>query len=264
MVKNSITGWSVPPVDVSPDHGEDTDKPEDPSGGVGDIIEGIKDKLPDAGEPGKEDVPDENEPETEETTEKTIEETIEETTEVKDGIKEKAGLLIPVIIIAAAVALVIIALVIVIVLKNKKSNHSRKNAGINSEVKKPVNSAGINSDTGRLMNNAGQSGYSGYPGLRLMIEVLSGPDTGRKEILTLGDELVIGCDSTCDLVLDDEKIAGFNTKIFYRNGQVFIEDMNSPFGTILGGMRIYHANRLRSGDVILIGDTYFIVQFEGV
>jgi hypothetical protein len=37
--------------------------------------------------------------------------------------------------------------------------------------------------------------------------------------------------------------------------------MNSPTGTFIGGMRIQGSNRLRSGDVISVGDSDFSLKF---
>ena len=49
--------------------------------------------------------------------------------------------------------------------------------------------------------------------------------------------------------------------IYLADHIVWIEDVGAPEGVYLGGMRLYNANRLRSGDEISIGDTRFQLKF---
>lgn len=42
---------------------------------------------------------------------------------------------------------------------------------------------------------------------------------------------------------------------------IYVEDMNSASGTAIGGMKIQGLNRLRSGDVLSIGEVEFCLKF---
>lgn len=93
----------------------------------------------------------------------------------------------------------------------------------------------------------------------LRVEVLSGKCISRKKDFLLEHTLFIGSGKQCDVIWKDPDVAGQNTRIFVHEGIVYIEDLHSPCGTMIGGMRIFAPNRLRSGDIVSIGDC---VQFR--
>lgn len=95
----------------------------------------------------------------------------------------------------------------------------------------------------------------------LKLELLNGQAVTRQTDFYLKDWLLIGSDKSCDLVLDDPEVAPRNSRIFFREGYLYIEDLGSPAGTALGGMRLHAPNRLRSGDEISIGDVLFRFTF---
>ena len=65
----------------------------------------------------------------------------------------------------------------------------------------------------------------------------------------------------CDLVWSDRCVSKKNSRIYIKDQTIYIEDLNSKEGTVLGGMRLYAPNPLRSGDVISIGAVSFILRF---
>lgn len=97
--------------------------------------------------------------------------------------------------------------------------------------------------------------------VRMRVEVLSGRVAKLKKDYYLTDQLLIGTDKRCHIVIDDPGAAPSNTRIFKRGQMIYIEDMDSPGGTVLGGMRIYSSNRLRSGDDITIGTVTLRILF---
>lgn len=90
--------------------------------------------------------------------------------------------------------------------------------------------------------------------VRMRVEVLSGDVSNLKKVYFLHDSFVIGTGRKCDIVLHDAQAAPVNTRIFMQDQIIYIEDMHSPNGTTLNGMRIYSSNRLRSGDQIGVGN----------
>lgn len=96
-------------------------------------------------------------------------------------------------------------------------------------------------------------------GIALRLEVLYGNVESKKRQFLLTDSLFIGSDSRCAVILPDA--APLSARIFLQDGNVYIEDLNSPEGTILGGMRIYAPNPLRSGEQIMIGQVSFSFLF---
>lgn len=89
----------------------------------------------------------------------------------------------------------------------------------------------------------------------MQLELLDGKTVTRENRFYLKDWMVIGSGMDCDLVLDDPDAAPRHSRIFFREGYLYIEDLDTKTGTALGGMRLYAPNRLRSGDEITIGET---------
>lgn len=96
----------------------------------------------------------------------------------------------------------------------------------------------------------------------LRVEVLSGQYVSRKKEFSLEHTLIIGSGRKCDMIWNEPDVAEQNTRIFVHDGMVCIEDLNSPCGTVIGGMRIFAPNRLRSGDIVSIGRVQFRVYFH--
>lgn len=107
----------------------------------------------------------------------------------------------------------------------------------------------------RLRYSSRKNNLSQSNGIRIHFQVERGHCTTRKRVFYLVEELVIGRAPTCDLVFNESEVSEKNSRIRLRNGEVYIEDLESGKGTSIGGMRIYAANRLRNGDVITIGTT---------
>lgn len=76
-----------------------------------------------------------------------------------------------------------------------------------------------------------------------------------RERYYLEKSLTIGSGKGCDIVIPGASVSPKNTRIYLDNNIVYVEDLNSERGTMIGGMRIYSPNRLRSGDVITVGNT---------
>ena len=95
----------------------------------------------------------------------------------------------------------------------------------------------------------------------MRMEVLYGQVPGGTGQYILTDSFLIGSDSRCDLILPDPAVSPVNTRIYQKDGLIYIEDLNSSAGTAIGGMRIYAPNMLRSGDQITVGQTCIGVYF---
>ena len=79
--------------------------------------------------------------------------------------------------------------------------------------------------------------------------------------LKLYNELIIGTAADCDIVIEDTIAAAHNTRVFFENGMIYIEDLNETSCTYVAGMKIFSKNRLRSGDEIMVGDTALKLRF---
>lgn len=112
----------------------------------------------------------------------------------------------------------------------------------------------------RQRPESGQTQGAGV-GIAMKLEVYSGKCKRQSATFYLSEPIVIGSAPECDVVFADPEVSPRNSRIFIRDQTICIEDLNSAEGTALGGMRIQGKNRLRSGDVISIGDVEFCFKF---
>ncbi len=98
-------------------------------------------------------------------------------------------------------------------------------------------------------------------GIYMRLEVIAGSYEGKTQEFSLTGELIAGSDRDCDLVWSGEGVSPRHARIFLRDGLIFLEDLGSEEGTLLGGMRLHEANRLRSGDEITLGSARFRMKF---
>lgn len=147
------------------------------------------------------------------------------------------------LICGGAVLLIVIIILLILLL--------RKWGGGNAAVNVPVNAAAPPVTTAP----------AGAAGIPMQLEVLYGAVQGDNRRFVLKDSLMIGSDDRCDIVAPDSSVAPIHARVFLKNGEVCIEDLNSATGTALGGMRIYAPNVLRSGDQIMVGQVCIAFYF---
>ena len=83
--------------------------------------------------------------------------------------------------------------------------------------------------------------------------VMTGADVGRSLPLSTHESVVIGRDSKCTHMIDDEGISRRHAEITYENPGIYIiRDLNSTNGMFFEGERVM-AHRLSDGDKILLG-----------
>lgn len=141
----------------------------------------------------------------------------------------------------------VIALILVLVLRRPKSASPPAAATVQPGDASPVP---------HLPASKNQPGA-----IPMHLEVLAGNALSSARDFYLKDYILIGSADDCDLVFTDEEVAAHNSRIFFSQGYLYIEDLGSPAGTALGGMRLYAPNRLRSGDEISIGNVLFRFVF---
>lgn len=131
--------------------------------------------------------------------------------------------------IAGAGLLVIIVAVVLILLKNKKNKN----------------------------NSPNDDGCS----IIMKLQVIEGNCLSNSFEFKLSHELVIGNSKDCDIIFADASIESRNTRVYLKDGIVYIENIGIKQNTYLEGMKLYSPNRLRSGDVISIENISFKLLF---
>ncbi len=77
------------------------------------------------------------------------------------------------------------------------------------------------------------------------------------------ESLVIGRASESDLVVADRFLSRKHARLFFRDEQLFVEDLGSRNGTLLNGRRVDGLQEVRAGDLIKVSGSTIRVQEEG-
>ncbi len=95
------------------------------------------------------------------------------------------------------------------------------------------------------------------PGRLKVIE----PAERRGHTYELGDELTVGRAGGCQVTIDDTYVSQLHSRLFRRNGQLFVEDLGSTNGTYLNRRGTQSKEKvagplaLKLGDRLMIGKT---------
>lgn len=84
------------------------------------------------------------------------------------------------------------------------------------------------------------------------------------EILKSKNEIIIGRDSSCDLVLSDPYVSRRHCRIFKENQRYFVEDLNSTNGTFINNIRLRKIQELKENDELILGFQVLYLNSEGV
>jgi pSer/pThr/pTyr-binding forkhead associated (FHA) protein len=76
----------------------------------------------------------------------------------------------------------------------------------------------------------------------------------------LGPDLTVGRAPGCNLVFDEQYVSQVHTRVFTRDGSVFVEDLGSTNGTWVNGARAVGQMPARLGDRIQIGNVVMEVR----
>ena len=98
-------------------------------------------------------------------------------------------------------------------------------------------------------------------GIFIRAEIVSGECLSKKREFRLNGFLTIGSASDCDIILTEDDASPLNTRIYFYDNMITIEDMNRESNTSISGMRIHAPNRLRSGDEVTVGSVRMIFRF---
>jgi hypothetical protein len=74
-----------------------------------------------------------------------------------------------------------------------------------------------------------------------------------------GEELVIGRNPSCDIVLPGPEVSRIHARLSFRDGSWILQDLGSTNGTIVNGAQVGRC-RLHPGDRVLIGAEQLLVD----
>lgn len=98
-------------------------------------------------------------------------------------------------------------------------------------------------------------------GVYMRLVVLEGTLVSGPEELELTEPLFIGSGPGCTIVLRAEDGEERHARVFLAGGAVYLEDLRTPGGTAVNGVRLDLPQALRSGDSITVGEVTFQLKF---
>lgn len=100
-------------------------------------------------------------------------------------------------------------------------------------------------------------------GVFMRLELVRGELAGGQTQMELEllDELVIGNEMTCGIVLRSDGTQPRQARVFLSDGAVYLENLRPREGVRVNGADIEGPRRLRSGDEITVGDTVLQLKF---
>lgn len=78
------------------------------------------------------------------------------------------------------------------------------------------------------------------------------------------NEIIIGREATCDVILSDPVISSRHARLVYRNMHWWIEDLMSTNGTYLNDERVESPAILINGDELSIGKCILTVEIQAL
>jgi len=97
------------------------------------------------------------------------------------------------------------------------------------------------------------------PALPTRLVVVEPPARAGTEF-PLGADITAGRAHGCDIVLDEQYVSQVHTRMFSRDGSVFVEDLGSTNGTWVNGTRAVGQMPARLGDRVQIGNVVMEVR----
>ncbi len=94
---------------------------------------------------------------------------------------------------------------------------------------------------------------------KISVKIVGGPELGRNFEITCGESLLVGRGEASDTRINDPSMSRTHFRIFFKEGEVAVNDEGSSSGTFQNGHRISSAIA-KLGDVIQAGDTMFKVN----
>lgn len=94
-------------------------------------------------------------------------------------------------------------------------------------------------------------------GALLTVKESASPDLGPGDSLALGQQMLLGRGEASDIQIMDSFASNRHALIYFKEGQYWIEDLQSTNGTFLNEVKIDQPTMLADGDIIKIGGIIF-------
>ncbi len=100
------------------------------------------------------------------------------------------------------------------------------------------------------------------PAVPTKVAITTGRGAGTNAALPgIGQEIILGRASTCDLDINDDYASSRHAKIWRDDQGFVVEDLLSTNGTYVNGQRISQPTRIERGDIVRVGRSQ--MQLDG-
>jgi len=94
----------------------------------------------------------------------------------------------------------------------------------------------------------------------IMLSVTAGETRSQREFTT--SDILIGRDSQCDLVLEDQTVSARHARLHFHHSQWWLEDLGSSNGTRLNELPLLQPAVLADADEFTCGGTNVVVGLQ--
>lgn len=161
------------------------------------------------------------------------------------------------IIIGAIMLALLIVILAIVASQKKKHSGEEAEAERQEELDRRVYGGG---NPGTSVGTA-KVNLSAVDGKTVNITVVEKNGLSRDIEMFIADSCIVGRSSaTCDLTIEDQRISRQHCVLYYSNGDILINDLQSANGTTVNGIRVIDYRKLLPNDVVEIGNTKLIIK----
>src|SRR5437764_349052 len=92
--------------------------------------------------------------------------------------------------------------------------------------------------------------------MSFQLTIAQGKEAGREFVFDQA-EITIGRTVECDIVLYDPGVSRKHARVYFREGDFYVEDLGSSNGTKVNGVVVTRAHPLEDGDAVAVGPVVF-------
>jgi len=97
----------------------------------------------------------------------------------------------------------------------------------------------------------------------MAMTVVAGPQKGHTATLQTGQPMILGRHSDCDMsIATDPYMSRRHLQLTSAEGAVEVNDLGSRHGFAIGQTTVSGTGTARLGDVLHVGQTYFLIHFD--
>ena len=165
------------------------------------------------------------------------------------------------IAIGLFVLLIILIITIIVIATGRKRKRGDKASG-NKKMKNDGMNAGELDDSEDVTRKVGYTiSAATSPGVPIIIDVYKNGSIINSIKANVDSSLILGRDSICDVVINNENLSGQHLVIEYSDDSFYVQDLDTTNGTYFNGIKMTHKRRLEKNDRLKIGEMELVIRW---